>query len=72
MSASAFTRKSITCAWCGQVVLLSPRGTPKQHKDGKKMCEGSLHAAEEHHRHAERTRKSSKKASATTDQQTDT
>lgn len=33
--------KTIKCLWCGQVLPLTHKGRPKQHRSGAKTCVGS-------------------------------
>jgi hypothetical protein len=32
---------TVKCAWCGQVLPLTHKGRPKQHKNGAHTCPGS-------------------------------
>lgn len=33
--------KTVKCLWCGQVLPLTRKGRPKQHRNGKTTCVGS-------------------------------
>lgn len=41
---------TMKCAWCGAVLPLTPKGRPRQHKDGKTTCPGSGQQAQTHSR----------------------
>lgn len=41
---------TMKCAWCGAVVPTTPKGRPKQHRNGPKTCVGSGQLATTHER----------------------
>lgn len=40
--------KTLKCLWCGQVLPLTRKGRPKQHRNGKTTCVGSGMLATQH------------------------
>lgn len=44
--------KTVKCLWCGQVLPLTHKGRPKQHRNGAQTCVGSgqVHTVHENQR----------------------